>query len=200
MSREPMVSSGELVEHAGIPNRKTLYRWVKRGLLPKPKMKPYKFGKIGYYPEAMVGRAKRILEMIKEGYSEAEIAQKFERERMEKRHGGRKFFFDAERLNQLEEMAALQLTYAEIASIYKIDEDTMTRCVKEQPEVSERIKRGREKGKASLRRLQWKSASDGNVTMQVWLGKQWLNQTDKQSTELSGKEGSSLAVTVKIVR
>ena len=34
-------------------------------------------------------------------------------------------------------------------------------------------------GKMSLRREQWRSAEKGNVTMQIWLGKQWLGQTDK---------------------
>ena len=31
----------------------------------------------------------------------------------------------------------------------------------------------------SLRRQQFKSAEAGNVTMQIWLGKQYLGQTDK---------------------
>lgn len=34
-------------------------------------------------------------------------------------------------------------------------------------------------GKARLRLLQYKTAKQGNQTMQVWLGKQWLKQTDK---------------------
>ena len=35
--------------------------------------------------------------------------------------------------------------------------------------------------------MQWKSAEDGNVTMQIWLGKQVLGQAEKQevtTTEL----------------
>lgn len=36
------------------------------------------------------------------------------------------------------------------------------------------------KTKLKLRQLQWKSAEDGNVTMQIWLGKNMLDQTDKQ--------------------
>ncbi len=38
----------------------------------------------------------------------------------------------------------------------------------------------------SLRRLQWKAAKENNVTMLIWLGKQYLGQTDKQ--EVSGAE------------
>lgn len=33
-------------------------------------------------------------------------------------------------------------------------------------------------GKASLRRMQWQSAKDGNVSMQIWLGKNILKQSD----------------------
>ena len=33
-------------------------------------------------------------------------------------------------------------------------------------------------GNASLRRLQWRAAEGGNVTAQIWLGKQWLGQRD----------------------
>lgn len=41
------------------------------------------------------------------------------------------------------------------------------------------IELGRAKGKMSLRRLQWRAAETGNVSMLVWLGKNILNQTDK---------------------
>ena len=45
-----------------------------------------------------------------------------------------------------------------------------------------------ESAKSSLRRFQFKSAQNGNVTMQIWLGKQYLGQTDKQQTEHSFQE------------
>ena len=38
-------------------------------------------------------------------------------------------------------------------------------------------------GKASLRRTQWKTATGGNPTMQIWLGKNMLGQTDKQEID-----------------
>ena len=31
--------------------------------------------------------------------------------------------------------------------------------------------------------MQWKSAEKGNVTMQIWLGKQNLGQSDKQEVQ-----------------
>ena len=44
-----------------------------------------------------------------------------------------------------------------------------------------------EQGKASLRRMQYGAANKGNVTMQIWLGKQYLGQNDKQ--EITGLMG-----------
>jgi hypothetical protein len=39
---------------------------------------------------------------------------------------------------------------------------------------------GAQTGKASLRRMQFKAAEDGNVTMLIWLGKQFLGQKDQR--------------------
>lgn len=36
-----------------------------------------------------------------------------------------------------------------------------------------------EQFKTALFAEQWKTAKDGNATMQIWLGKNYLNQTDK---------------------
>ena len=47
-------------------------------------------------------------------------------------------------------------------------------------------------GKASLRRLQWKSAERLNTTMLIWLGKQWLDQTDKLDFEHHGPDGGAI--------
>lgn len=45
------------------------------------------------------------------------------------------------------------------------------------------IERGRAAGKMSVRRFQYKAAEDGNVTMLIWLGRQYLEQVDR--TEIS---------------
>ena len=47
-------------------------------------------------------------------------------------------------------------------------------------------------GKMSLRRQQFKSAENGNVTMQIWLGKQWLGQTDKVESKNENVETSDI--------
>lgn len=38
-------------------------------------------------------------------------------------------------------------------------------------------------GKIAVRRKQFQVAESGNVSMLIWLGKQWLGQTDKQEIE-----------------
>jgi hypothetical protein len=47
------------------------------------------------------------------------------------------------------------------------------------PEFAEVYKKGTEGGRKSLRRMQFESATKGNVVMQIWLGKQYLGQRDK---------------------
>jgi hypothetical protein len=34
--------------------------------------------------------------------------------------------------------------------------------------------------------MQWQAAKAGNITMMIWLGKQNLNQTDKQAIDHAG--------------
>jgi predicted DNA-binding ArsR family transcriptional regulator len=77
------------------------------------------------------------------------------------------------------ELANIQCTQEEIASVLKISVRTLQR----DEEFCRIYKQGMEEGKQSLRRLQWKAAMKGNTTMLVWLGKQYLGQKDKIETE-----------------
>jgi len=55
-----------------------------------------------------------------------------------------------------------------------------------QPELVGAIEKGKEAGQCSLRRLLWKSATNGNIAMQIWLGKQYLGQREpRHEVELS---------------
>jgi len=89
--------------------------------------------------------------------------------------------------SKVEALAALQCTFDEIASGLDISISTLDRRRKTDPRIEDAIKRGREQGTRSLRRIQWESAEAGNVTMQIWLGKQWLGQKDKQERETTGR-------------
>jgi hypothetical protein len=77
----------------------------------------------------------------------------------------------------VERLAHIQCTQEEISNIMGISVDTLTR----DETFCGIYKKGMESGKSSLRRLQWKGAEAGNMTMLVWLGKQYLKQTDSGS-------------------
>ncbi len=99
--------------------------------------------------------------------------------------------------NLVENLCEIQCTGEEIASVLEIDYDTLNSRVKEKYGISfsEHYKKKSEAGKMSLRRMQWKAAERGNITMLVWLGKQYLGQKDK--SELSGDSDSPIIVKFK---
>lgn len=83
---------------------------------------------------------------------------------------------------------AIQCTGEEIAHIMGFSYDTLERRIKEtfDESAADYIKRHAQGGKATLRRLQWKAANNGNTSMLIWLGKQYLGQTDKAESAFSG--------------
>ena len=74
----------------------------------------------------------------------------------------------------VEKLANIQCTQDEIASFLGIS----TRTFQRDEQFMELFNRGRENGKMSLRRIQWKHA-EKSVPMAIWLGKQYLGQRDK---------------------
>jgi len=92
----------------------------------------------------------------------------------------------------------LQCTQEEIASFFQCSADTIDRACKThyKKNFAEIFKQKRGIGNVSLRRKQYEVALAGNVTMLIWLGKQYLGQTEK--TELSGPGG--LPVPIEYVR
>jgi AraC-like DNA-binding protein len=84
-------------------------------------------------------------------------------------------------LGQLDKLCAIQCTKFEVACFFECSEDTIERRIKEKTGMTFsqyfEMKRGR--GKIALRRMQMQTAEKGNVTMLIWLGKQYLGQTDK---------------------
>lgn len=84
-------------------------------------------------------------------------------------------------------MCMIHCTGEEIAGVLGMDYDTLNRNCKDQKGmyISDYIKRHQAGGKMSLRRAQWKAAEGGNVTMQIWLGKQWLDQKESHEITIS---------------
>ena len=82
----------------------------------------------------------------------------------------------------VEKLASIMATQEEIASFLDISVRTLLR----DEHFCHIYKKGLEGGKMSLRRQQFK-LSETNPTMAIWLGKQYLNQTDKQDIRMENK-------------
>ena len=83
--------------------------------------------------------------------------------------GTNKYEFDEEKIEML---ASKFWNMSEIAAFYDVDESTIR---KRFPNL---VTKGREKGKARLRDMQLAAAQKGNVSMLIWLGKQYLEQRE----------------------
>ena len=82
----------------------------------------------------------------------------------------------------VEKLANIQCTQEEIASFLGISSRTLLRDEK----FKELFAKGRENGKMSLRRIQWKHA-EKSVPMAIWLGKQYLGQKDVIEASTTGE-------------
>ena len=82
---------------------------------------------------------------------------------------------------QVDQMCQIRCTGEEQAAILGVDYDTLNRACKREHKISfaEYFKQKSAGGSMSLRRKQYTQAMEGNTTMLIWLGKNWLGQTDK---------------------
>ena len=88
----------------------------------------------------------------------------------------KKYNIDTEEVFKL---ASYGCSNVEIADFFGCDESLIRKS------YSEFLTKGRADMKIKLRKLQWKSADKGNVTMQIFLGKNILGQQDRlEQTEL----------------
>ena len=90
--------------------------------------------------------------------------------------GTNKYEFDEDKIELL---ASKFWTIPEIAAFYNVDDGTIR---KRFPDL---VTKGREKGKARLRDMQLAAAQKGNVSMLIWLGKQYLEQREPINFEVS---------------
>lgn len=93
----------------------------------------------------------------------------------------------------VEKLANIQCTQEEIASFLGISSRTLLRDEK----FKELFAKGRENGKMSLRRIQWKHA-EKSVPMAIWLGKQYLGQRD--NIDVSNSEVTKLDELLKEIK
>jgi hypothetical protein len=103
-------------------------------------------------------------------------------------------------LGIVERAASIGCTRDEQAALTGVAPATFYKHLAEDPAVQEAHEYGAAKGRATLRRAQWKAAvTDGNPTMLVWLGKQLLGQRDTQSTQTLDKDGNPIDPIVPVL-
>lgn len=99
----------------------------------------------------------------------------------------------------LDKLCFFQCTGEECASFIEMSYESLNNKLKEDGHGGflEYFKKKSGGGKISLRRKQWETAMSGNVPMQIWLGKQVLNQMDHARQEVTGKDGEDIVYRVK---
>lgn len=100
-------------------------------------------------------------------------------------------------LKLIENLSRIMCTDEEIATILGASVDTLLNADNKELFRSA-TEKGKSNGKASLRREQWKLAQKGNSSMLIWLGKQWLGQTDKVEQTTSFEDLQPLADLLKL--
>ena len=113
----------------------------------------------------------------KKTYVEIKVKKEKWKDKKDKKPTGRPKKYNIDK-GQVEKLAALGCTNTEIASFFGCSKDLISKS------YSTNVTKGKEKGKIRLRQMQWRSAENGSVPMQIWLGKQLLGQTDRQEVEL----------------
>ena len=95
--------------------------------------------------------------------------------------------------DQFQKLCFLQCTLVEIADFFECSDDTIENwCKREYKQnFSDIYKTYSAGGKISLRRLQFKLA-EKSPAMAIFLGKQYLGQTDVVSQEITGANGEPI--------
>ena len=80
-----------------------------------------------------------------------------------------------------DKLCAIQCSQREIAAWFNCSEDTIDRAVTREKKMgfAEYFEQKRSPGKIAIRRKQYEVAMNGSVPMLIWLGKQWLGQSEK---------------------
>lgn len=112
-------------------------------------------------------------------------------------YGTTKLQPDDETIKDLEGLGRIQATTREGAAFFKVNEVTFIAFLKRHLNAQLAWECSRENGKTSLRRLQFQTAYGDeekgrkpSVAMQIWLGKQYLKQSDYQRIETNKDDGA----------
>jgi hypothetical protein len=93
---------------------------------------------------------------------------------------------DEATLKTVKGLGHLQATTKECAAFLGVSEPTFLKFKADFPEVAEALEEGNGTGRVSLRRMQFRLAAK-NAAMGIFLGKNYLGQTDKHEVEAQVK-------------
>lgn len=102
-----------------------------------------------------------------------------------------KLVMDANTLRQIEAAGQIQCTLVEVAAILGSSEEPLRQFFRQWPEAADAYEKGKQNGKSSLRRQQFKLAMS-NPAMAIFLGKNYLGQADRH--EVGGTGGGAIPV------
>ena len=91
---------------------------------------------------------------------------------------------------EFDKLLLIHATLREVAGWFNCSEDTIERAVLKKFGMGFADYKDQKgaKGKISIRRKQFQTAMDGNIAMLIWLGKNWLGQSDSKDDKPSDNE------------
>lgn len=94
---------------------------------------------------------------------------------------------------QFEKLCALQCTLVEMSGFFNCSEDSIERWCQREYKMgfADIFRKKRSIGYISLRRSQFRMA-ETNPTMAIWLGKQYLGQTEKQEIAVATQDDDTI--------
>lgn len=109
--------------------------------------------------------------------------------------GGRpKFELDESQWRMFDAMCAAGALEVDIAEAFGVDRKTINTCVKRDRGLGFSAYREQKKGRgrAALAAKQYEMAMNGNTAMAIFLGKNWLGQSDRMRSESTVKSSSTV--------
>jgi len=100
---------------------------------------------------------------------------------------------------QFEKLCEMMCTKKEIASFFNLSEDTIERWCKKTYKQTFAVTYDQksDKGRIAIRRVQLQKAKEGNITMLIWLGKQWLGQSEKVEEKVTQEVKQEITYTTE---
>lgn len=104
-------------------------------------------------------------------------------------------------LKAVEKLAASGASNPTLADFFEVNESTIHRRKRDDEAFKLAVARGQARAKVNLQLAQYETAvKRGNPTMQIWLGKQMLQQRDVTAMEHSAPGGGPIQVNVAAAR